>query len=221
MHRFLSGLVLLGVLGACGGNARPGQTAVRIEGQRQSGADHAAGEALAAAATAMHSATSFRFDASVEVAQTPTHVTGEFQAPDRLHETATAARGVPVEFVFVGTRAFVKDPTKGVWRSRLSTAPGAADPRAAFDVLNQAEAIHIEGGEYRFTLTGAAAASIARSAGATVTPATVTGSAVLAGPSLSRLDLDVAGTTPIHMTITYRDVGAAPPVEQPTVAAGG
>jgi hypothetical protein len=144
-------------------------------------------------------------------------VVGEFQAPDRLHETVTPPKGSPVELVFIGPRAFVKDPRSGAWRSRPSAGPATSDPRAAFEVLNQTTDVRLTEGAYRFTLPPNATASLARLLGGAATPNGATGTLTLTGPAIGQLTIDLPGSPTVHLTITYRDPGAAPPVQQPTV----
>ena len=57
-------------------------------------------------------------------------LTGEFQAPDRVHESITLTGKAPVEVVFAGNQAFVKDATTGAWRNRVQATRVDDDRRA-------------------------------------------------------------------------------------------
>jgi hypothetical protein len=219
-------LLVMPLLVSCGGSSRPGPSAAAPAGpngavaptsaERSSGANDPAVAALHAAVMAMRAAPSFRFDAAIELGSVTSRVGGEFQAPDRLHETVTPPKGSPVELVFIATQAFVKDPKSGAWRSRPSTGPATSDPRAAFEALNQATNVRLAEGEYRFTLPRTATASLARLVGGAATPNTATGTATLTGVAIGRLTIDLPGTPRAQLTVTYRGLGAAPPVQQPT-----
>ena len=166
----------------------------------------AAGEAAATlrtAARAMRQSPGYRFAAHVVVGPGASDVTGEFQAPDRVH-TLLSERGATVESVFLGNQAFVRDRS-GRWVDRLQAPAAGTDPRASFDAVAAATGVTLVGDEYRFTLTGDAARRLAKAS-------KVQGRARVVGGVVTRLEYD-AGT--LHVAIDYRDVGGPVTVDRP------
>jgi hypothetical protein len=178
--------------------------------------DPADARQLAAAASAMQQATGYRFDAAVGAKVAAVDVTGEFQAPDRLHETVSVGGRPSAEVVFIGTKAFVKDPATGAWRDRVQgqDASTATDVRSAFGALGDARDVsRTDDGRYHFTIPAAATRTLV---GPNAT-GTVRGTATLAGNSVVELSYGATvNGKPVAFRITYSDIGSAPPVEQPT-----
>jgi hypothetical protein len=159
------------------------------------------------AALAMESASSYRFTGAVTAGGHSINLSGEFSAPDRLHETITVAGGAPVERIVIGTSAYQRSGT--TWQAAPGTA-SASDPRSTFSALAQATTVSQQGSVYRFTLTGAAAGSLVSGPAS----GSVTGTASLANDRITDLTFASAGTgTTVHFI--YTDVGSAPPVVAP------
>lgn len=159
-------------------------------------------------------ATSFRFVADVSRSTgVPLHLIGEFNAPDRLHETVTGSPQGAVELALIGGRAYRRRPD-GHW-VEAAPANGAGsvtsgqDPRLTFTVIGEANQVTGSGSSYRFTLTGAAARRLDGAA------SNVSGAATLSGDSISSLEYhgdDPAGT---KVAIVYSEIGTAPAVVTP------
>jgi hypothetical protein len=171
----------------------------------------------------MAEAGSYRFTGSITVGASATKVSGEFQAPDRLHELITTAQGQMVEVVFVGGRAFIHDRASGRWTIGTTPAGSAAapsagnDPRTAFLMLQGATNISAspDGGTMQFSLKPDVAAQIVRlpSSG---TPVVGSGTAVLSGGDLSSLSFSVrSGAQQLAVVLGYSDVGHGPAVSVP------
>ena len=171
---------------------------------------------LRGAAAAMQQAGGFRFDATIASGGTTTRVVGHFEAPDRVHQVVTVAGHPTAEAVFIGRQAFVKDPATGTFRNRVQPPPaGTADPRAAFAALAQARGVSREGTTWRFSLPEQAARLLLQG------PATgpgLAGDAHVEGGRLKTLAYRSSGPRPVEVSVTYSDVGTAPPVAEPAVA---
>jgi len=171
---------------------------------------------LEAAATTMQGAPGYRFSATVVVATATNKVVGVFQAPDRVQETIDAAGTSPVEAVFTGSQAFVRQ-AGGKW-FRPATPPSASqsDPRAAFGALAGAQDVTYVGGWFDFKLSASAAGQLLQAGGGP--PASGTGRAHLSGNGIDQLELNLmrAGRTAV-ISVAYSDVGSAPPVTQPVL----
>ena len=180
--------------------------------------DPAAAKQLASAASAMQQASGYRFDATVGAGAAGVEVAGEFQAPDRLHETVTVAGTPSAEVVFIGPGAFVKDPATGAWRDRVQgqAQPAATDVRSAFGALAHArEVSRSSDGTYHFTISAAAARDLV---GPNAT-GTVAGTAQLDSHGVISLSYRATvGGKPLDFRISYSDIGNAPPVEQPATS---
>ena len=170
--------------------------------------------ALRAAARAMATASGYRFTATVTVGPTQTGVVGEFQAPDRVHETITVPRASLVEAVFAGSQVFVRQ-NGGPWaHSATPSLHPEADPRAAFGALGQATDVRPVDGWYRFTLPAAAVNGLLEGGGGA--SARGTGRAHITGAGIDRLELRLSSRgRNITMLLGYTDIGSAPPVATP------
>jgi outer membrane lipoprotein-sorting protein len=169
---------------------------------------------LAGAVDAMRATRSYRFVATVQTDKEATVARGEFQAPDRVHQTITVGDRPAAELVINGARVAVRDPRTGAWRDRQRGAAAASDPRAAFTTLSQARDVRKDGQTYRFTLSTDAAAALVR--GTQVSKGAITGTVVLAGGRISSLDYSVTGKgRTVHVSIVYSEFDAAPPVVVP------
>jgi hypothetical protein len=166
------------------------------------------------AAAAMQQVASYRFDATVGVGTSQVKLTGEFQAPDRVHESITLTGQAPVEVVFAGNQAFVKDATTGAWRNRVqATAATTTDVRAAFGALTKADSVSRQGSTYAFRVPGDAALALVGTNATTSIPAV----AALNGNEISTLTYQpTVDGQKLRVSITYTDVNRAPPVSVPT-----
>lgn len=175
---------------------------------------------LTQTAETMGKASSYRFDATITTsADETTHVVGEFQAPDRTHQTITPPKGAPIEVVFLGAKAFVKDQTTGQWVSRVDTQPSSGsnlDPRAAFNALAKATDVRKQNEtSYEFTLKGEAARIAPGATGAASEQ--VRAIAQVKNGHITRLDLPSPRDPAVKITILYSGFGAAPPVTEPVL----
>jgi hypothetical protein len=173
-------------------------------------------DALRAAALKMQNASGYRFAASITTAGATTTVSGEFQAPDRVHEAITPSTGSVVEAVFIAGKAYVKNPATGKWTQTAQTAASASagDPRTAFAVLQQVTDVVANATGYDFDLPTAAAAKLVQ-AGGGKGPTGAHGRVVLSAQGIAHLEFHVLGTPSATTSIDYRDIGGAPSVTQP------
>jgi hypothetical protein len=157
----------------------------------------------------------YRFVATVRSDQQATVARGEFEAPDRVHETINVGDRQAAELVMSGARVVLRDPRTGAWRTQSPGGTGAtSDPRAAFVTLTGARDVRRVGATYRFTLSKEAGAGLAR--GGAVSDGVVTGEVVVAGGRINSLDYTVPGRgRTLHVHVVYSDINAAPPVVVP------
>ena len=175
-----------------------------------------AARTLDRAAAAMQQVASYRFAATVGTGSSQVVLTGEFQAPDRVHENITLTGKAPVEVVFAGNQAFVKDAASGAWRNRVqASASPTTDVRAAFGALTKADSVSRRGSTYTFQVPAAAALALVGTNATSSIPAV----AALNGNEISTLTYrpTIAGQK-LQVSITYSDVNGAPPVSVPTAS---
>jgi hypothetical protein len=163
---------------------------------------------LQAAAAAMRSVETFRFVADVVSGPQQAHVSGEFSAPDALHETVKIGPNT-LEVIRIGARTFRRDSPAAAWQVVPATkATTPTDPRSAFAVLAKASDVRLQGNTYLFALTTSAAASLVN--GSTG----VTGAAVLDGGRIT--DLSYRAAKPVvSVHLTYAEFNATPRVTAP------
>jgi hypothetical protein len=180
-------------------------------------ASRAAATGLRGAAGAIAAARSYTFGASVTVGASTTRVTGEFQAPDRVHELITVGQR-SAEVAFIGARAFTRDAASGRWSSVASgAAPTGADPRTAFTVLTQAEGTFAPAGITFRLPTAVAGQLLVGNSRRSVS--SIVGRAVVAAGGLSHLEFSISASGgPVNVVLDYRDINTAPPVATPNVA---
>ncbi len=179
------------------------------------GSEGRAAADLRAAATRMQDASGYRFEATVAAAGTQVSLTGEFQAPDRVHQIVGVNGKPAVEVVFIGAQVFVRDPATKVWLDQVqSTNASSVDVRRAFTTLAEASAVTRTRDVYQFELTPTATRSLI--AGASNKPAH--GRARLDNMAISELTYRVRIDGRLVMvTVKYSDIGTSPPVETPPV----
>ncbi|GAC1307570.1 MAG: hypothetical protein NVSMB16_03830 [Acidimicrobiales bacterium] len=172
--------------------------------------------ALRAAAKAMASARSFRFVADISRSGAPTlHLSGEFSAPDHVHETITGTPQGSTEVAFIGKTTYRRRPD-GHWVQGAAKPGGASagsssgDPRQAFEVLEDAKSV-TTGSSSTFTLTGTAAHRLDGAA------TTIRGNATLAGSTITALDYQGDDPSATKVVLQYSDIGTAPEVIAPRV----
>jgi hypothetical protein len=137
---------------------------------------------------------------------------GEFQAPDRVHETVTLVGRTPVEVVFAGDHAYVKDTT-GVWHDTTAAASSpSTDVRTAFGALTEPAAVSRRGSTYTFRVPARAALALVGTSATGAIPAVAT----VDGDEIVQLTYQptIAGRR-VQVGITYTDVNRAPPVSIP------
>jgi hypothetical protein len=163
---------------------------------------------LQAAAAAMRTVSAFRFTADVSSGSQLVHVSGEFTAPNALHETVKIGANT-VEALWVGSRTFRRDSATAAWQlvpPASSSAP--TDPRTAFGVLANATAVHMQGSSYVFSLSKANASSLVKGS------STVTGAALLDAGRITDLTYQAASPA-VSVHLTYAGFNATPPVTPP------
>lgn len=194
-----------------GGCASGHQSAQRSDGA----GDAQSARELNRAADAMRAAKSYRFVATVKTDKQATVARGEFEAPDRVHETLAVGDRTVAELVSTGTRVIARDPNTGAWRTQPAANAGAAsDPRATFGMLSKAADVHGDGDTFRFTLPKDAAATLVR--GSDVSGDAVSGAATVAGGRIASLDFTVAGRgRTLQLNVAYSDIDATPAVAVP------
>ncbi|MGA7912612.1 MAG: hypothetical protein WB682_11210 [Candidatus Dormiibacterota bacterium] len=161
---------------------------------------------LNAAAAAMQTVTSFEFTAKVVTGSQEARITGEFAAPNNLHETAQIGTQ-SLELIRVGSRTYVRSAANTPW-APATGSPAPADPRAAFRVLESAGDVTLSGSTYAFTLTGAAAAALIQGA------ATVKGTVTLAGGRIATLSYQATAPA-VSVDLAYSNFNGAPAITLP------
>jgi hypothetical protein len=210
--------IVLVLTAACGGsdNSAAG-SGTGTSNAAASKASAAAARRLDQAASAMRQVAGYRFVATVGTNTSQVQLTGEFEAPDRVHENIDLAGRAPVEVVFAGNQAYVKDAASGAWRNRVQApATTSTDVRAAFAALTKAQSVKRHGGAtYTFDVPADAALALVGTTAATSIP----GVARTDGNEISTLTYrpTIAGTE-LQVTITYTDVNRAPAVSVPTAS---
>lgn len=165
----------------------------------------------------MVKAASYRFVAAIDAAGRTTRVTGEFQAPDRLHEIITSGASPAVETVFAGGRVFVRDARSGQWSQPTTAAgtPAAPDPRLAFAWLEQADHVSQTGSVFRFSLPSSVARQLVQTQTSTAA-VTGEGTATAAAEGISHLEFDLRGASGgVRIVLDYTAIGRGPSVTQP------
>jgi hypothetical protein len=163
----------------------------------------------------MGQTTGYRFAATVGSAPAQVQLLGELQAPDRVHETIEVAGKASAEVVFIGSKAFVRDPKSGSWRNRVQGgAPTSTDVRTAFATLALVHTVTRNGATYTFEVPASATQAFA---GSTAT-GTVTGSAHVTNGLIDTLTYraTVSGQV-VDVRIEFTDMNNAPAVVEPTV----
>jgi hypothetical protein len=169
----------------------------------------------------MARAPSYRFVASITVASVTSKVTGEFAAPDRIHETiATTTATTPavvVETVFSAGRVFIRDGASGVWRpAQTPTGASTNDPRVAFSVIQRAQNATDNGSAVSFTLPADATRELLQ-VPPNDTVGEARGSATLTTNGVIHLELTVpSAARTVRIVIDYSAIGSGPPVTAPT-----
>jgi hypothetical protein len=168
-----------------------------------------AASGLRQAATAMEATAGYRFAGTVQSGPETVTVTGEFAAPNRLHETLTATGGQPVERLLIGSQQYQRVGT--AWRAVTGTAP--TDPRTTFGALAAATAVTSQPGGYAFTLAGTAAQQLV--SGADVVGTTVTGTVQVQNGAIVDLMYKSSGSPATSVHFAYASVGTAPVITAP------
>jgi hypothetical protein len=200
-------LAAVGVMAACSGGSKA-NTATTQAPTTVAGATGT----LRQAALAMEQVSSYHFAGAVNAGGRTVNLSGEFAAPDRLHETITVAGAAPVERIVIGTVAYQRNGS--TWQSAPGTAT-ASDPRSTFAALAQATTVSQQGPVYRFTLAGAAAGSLVSGGGSS---GSVNGTVTLSANRITDLSFRSSAASGTTVHFTYTDFGTAPPVVAPKVA---
>jgi len=207
---FMASAVVLALAG-CGSSSPPSRASTP-----STGASVRDLSTLEAAATTMEGVPGYRFTATVVVATETTRVVGVFQAPDRVQETIDAPGATPVEVVFTGSLAFVRQAGGKWFRPTTPLSPAQSDPRAAFGALSGAQDVTYVAGWYQFKLSASAAAQLLQAGNGPV--GSGTGRAHLSGSGIDGLELNLVRAGRVaDISLEYSDVGSAPPVTQPVL----
>jgi hypothetical protein len=161
----------------------------------------------------MQGLSGYTFEGDVVAGALKFHLTGAFNAPNRLSEAVTPAGAAATKIVVIGDRSFQLNPGSSSWTASPASSPStvAADPRGAFSAIALAGSVTSEGTRYSFAVTGRAASSLIR--GATQ----VTGFATLQTGKIVRLSYH-SDTPAVSVDLVYAAFNSAPPVTPP---AGG
>jgi len=159
----------------------------------------------------MQSVASYRFTGNVVAGGQTLHLTGTFNAPDKVDETVVAGSAGSVRLVLLGSQVLELDPSTGEWNTAAGAPGGGADLRQAFVALAGATKVTGagSGSGYSFELDGAAAQSLVSGAAAPVT-----GTVTVQGGRITNLAFRSA-TPPISVQLHYSGFGTAPRVTQP------
>ncbi|HVM64326.1 MAG TPA: hypothetical protein VMU14_05645 [Acidimicrobiales bacterium] len=171
-----------------------------------------AASALRQVATAMEATVGYHFTGTVRSGGETISITGEFAAPDRLHETLTAAGAPPIERIVIGGRQYQRAGT--AWQP--VTGSSTTDPRATFGALVAATSVSAQPGGYAFTLAGTAATQLV--SGAPARGTTVTGTVEVRAGTITDIAYRSADSSQTSVDFAYSDVGTAPPITAPPTA---
>jgi hypothetical protein len=163
---------------------------------------------LEAAAATMRTVSAFRFTADVVSGSQQVQVSGEFTAPNALHEMVKIGTNT-VEVIWVGGRTFRRNSATAPWQVvPPASASAPTDPRSAFGVLGSAASVHMQGSSYVFSLAKSGANSLVKGS------SSVTGAAQLTSGRITDLTYQAA-SPPVSVHLTYDGFNATPPVTPP------
>ena len=175
----------------------------------QSSAPPAAATTLRQAATTMESITSYHFTGRVTIGIESLSLSGDFSAPDHLHETLSLPGVAPVERILVGTSTWQRSGTK--WQ-RVAAASTSSDPRTTFGALAGVTNVTANAGVYSFSVTGPATAALISGTGATTT---ITGTATVQGGRIVNVSYRSPAGAGTAVTYSYSGLNTTPPVTAP------
>jgi Tfp pilus assembly major pilin PilA len=168
-----------------------------------------AASALHRAATTMESITSYHFAGQVTIGTESLSLSGEFSAPDHLHETLSLPGVAPVERILIGTSTYQRSGTK--WQL-VAAASTSSDPRTTFGSLAAVTNVTANGTVYSFSVTGPATASLISGTGTTTT---ITGTAAVQGGKITNVSYRSATGAGTAVTFSYTALNTSPPVTAP------
>ena len=172
-----------------------------------------AATSLRQVAGAMETVAGYRFAGTVQNGNEAVTVTGEFAAPDRLHETLSVSGAQPLERLVIAGHQYQRVGTG--WQAVSGTAP--TDPRTTFGALAAATAVTAQPGGYAFTLGGTAAQQLV--SGAPAAGTTVTGSVQVRNGVIVDVAYHSSRGVATSVHFAYADVGTAPVITAPPPAA--
>jgi hypothetical protein len=161
------------------------------------------------AAATMESITNYHFSGRVTIGIESLTLTGEFSAPDHLHETLTLPGVTPVERILIGTSTYQRTGTK--WR-RVAPASTSSDPRTTFGALASVSNVTANGGVYSFSVTGPASAALISGTGTTTT---ITGTATVQDGRIVNVSYRSPAGAGTAVTFSYSALNTTPPVTAP------
>jgi hypothetical protein len=193
-------LAFSSILASCTGDGSP-------EAVRQTPAVPAS--PLTSAAKAMQALNSYTFEGDVAADAFKFHIVGTFNAPNRLSETITSEGAGATKIVVIGDRSYQQNPGSSQWIAGPGSPGGpAADPRAAFGAVAQAEVLSAAADRYAFRVTGQVASSLILGS------AEVRGTATLEGGRI--VTLSYANENPaVSVGLSYAAFNSAPLVTPP------
>ena len=156
----------------------------------------------------MQTVSRFSFTADVVSGSQQVHITGEFTAPNALHESVKIGAGT-VDVLWVGTRAFRRASATAPWQVVAPASTSApTDPRSAFAVLGNATSVHLQGTSYVFSLSKSNATTLVKGS------STVTGAALIDSGRITDLTYQAASPA-VAVHLTYAGFNTTPPVTAP------
>jgi hypothetical protein len=169
----------------------------------------AAATVLHQAATAMEAVTSYQFSGQLTIGIETLKLSGEFSAPDHLHETLTLPGVAPVERVLIGTAVYQR--TGSGWQ-RAAASATSSDPRTTFGALAGVTEVSANGSVYSFSLTGAATSALISGVSSS---STITGTVTIDVGRIVDVSYRSAAGAGTTVTFSYAGLNTTPPVTAP------
>ena len=164
---------------------------------------------LRQAATTMEAITSYQFSGRVTIGIESLTLTGQFSAPDHLHETLSLPGVAPVERILIGTATYQRSGTK--WQ-KVAAASTSSDPRTTFGALANVSNVTASGDVYSFSVSGPASAELISGTGPSTT---ITGTATIQGGRIVNVSYRSPAGAGTAVTFAYSALNTTPPVTAP------
>ncbi len=174
------------------------------------GEDTTSSAALTGAAQAMQSLSGYTFEGDVTAGALKFHISGAFNAPNRVSATITPTGAAPTKWIVIGTRAYELKAGSSTWTVAPTGTSGglATDPRGAFTALSQAQQVSSAADGYTFTVSGPASGTLVQGS------STVTGTAKLQAGRI--VGLSYRSDNPaVSVALVYGAFNSAPSITPP------